>query len=201
MAAITQETQRMNAEAFKAYAAANPDAAEVKNLNDAAHQAGYTAGLTAGIEQGKAEAAKPVPATVNQLRELAPDDNGFVLDQLGANATLNQATAAYATSLSAKVKASAAEVTAANTRAVAAEAALAAETGSPAPVRVAGGGKPAASADTDFDKIEDPKERAKAEFAADFNGCKSGFVNEAAYVGLRTVELRGGVTIHKPAAA
>lgn len=58
-----------------------------------------------------------------------------------------------------------------------------------------------ATAAEDFAKIEDPKERAKAEWAADFGGCKAAFTSEAAYVGFRSVDLRGGVTIHKPAAA
>lgn len=82
MAAIQQEITNMTQEEFQAYATAHPEAVQpfVQQGRDAA----------------KAE-FQPKPATLNELRTAFPDkdDNGFVIDQLAAGVTLEQAKVAY----------------------------------------------------------------------------------------------------------
>jgi hypothetical protein len=54
-------------------------------------------------------------------------------------------------------------------------------------------------ATVDFSKESDPKARAKAEYAANLDGCKDSFLDEATYVGYRAAELKGQVKHSKPA--
>jgi hypothetical protein len=78
--------------------------------------------------------------------------------------------------LAERLKAAESRAIAAEERAAKAERALDAETASPAPVRTAGREANADPTASSFEKIEDSKERAKAEWAADFGGCKKSFV-------------------------
>jgi ATP-dependent Clp endopeptidase proteolytic subunit ClpP len=81
-----QETpMSMTLDQFKAFAAANPDA--------------VAPFIQQGATQARAELSKP--ATVNELKAAFPTHTGFIIDQLGANATMAQAKAAFADVLAA----------------------------------------------------------------------------------------------------
>jgi ATP-dependent Clp endopeptidase proteolytic subunit ClpP len=81
------EESNMDLESFKAFAAKNPDA---------------VASLTAqAVSAAKAEMA-PKPATVAELKAAFPEHSGFIVDQIGANATMAEAKAAFADVLKAE---------------------------------------------------------------------------------------------------
>jgi signal peptide peptidase SppA len=81
----------------------------------AQHPDGYEsirkAGYDEGYAAGKAESA-PVPAGVNDLRAAFPDtdDNGFVIDQIGAKATVADASVAYVKIARERIAAQAAKI-------------------------------------------------------------------------------------------
>jgi ATP-dependent protease ClpP protease subunit len=59
--------------------------------------------LAADLEAAKAKIPPaPIPAKAHELKAAFPDDPGFVIDQIGASATMEQAKAAYADILSAR---------------------------------------------------------------------------------------------------
>jgi signal peptide peptidase SppA len=99
VAAIAKEIGNMpiTAEQFSAHAAANPQAAEVQAL--------VKQGFEQGYDKAKAELT-PKPASLQQLKAAFPGQDSFVLAQLEAGATLEQANAAAlaagATTLKAK---------------------------------------------------------------------------------------------------
>ncbi len=82
MRAITKEISTMNADQFQTYMAEHPEA--VQDVYDK------------GYAKAKVE-SMPKPATVSELRAAFPDKrhNGFVIDQLGANATMADASIAF----------------------------------------------------------------------------------------------------------
>jgi len=95
LATIKQEVQAMTLEEFNQFAAANPQAAQPF------------------VDRGRteaAEAARPKPATLDELEQAFPDDPGFVLAQAKAGATLVGAKAAHADKLAADLRAARAEV-------------------------------------------------------------------------------------------
>jgi hypothetical protein len=121
------------------------------DANDPEYKSGFEAGLAAAKTPEPETPAEPAPApsdappaaakpaTVQQLRSLAPDDDKFVLDCLAASMTLEASTAKYVSVLAGKFKASEA-------KAAKLERELAEEQRSPAPVRTprastAGGAK------------------------------------------------------------
>lgn len=184
--AATLEVQRMNAEQFKAYAAANPDDAAVKAL------------IESGYTKAAADLA-PKAATIAELKALAGADSAFVLSQAEAQATLSQANAALCAKLTADL---AAANKALADQAEAHKAALAAKDQEIERAKFEAGGQGAVgtgaakggeSKSAAIDSIEDPKERAKAEWAANVGDCRNRYCSEKAYVGLRVAELRGSV--------
>lgn len=100
-----QENSDMTLEQFTTFAAANPDATK--------------AFIDQGYDKAKAELA-PKPATATELTSAFPEHKGFCMDQMVANATLTEATAAFAklaTDEAAQLKAQVAELTAKLTKA------------------------------------------------------------------------------------
>jgi hypothetical protein len=175
--------------------------------------ANFEAGYAAGLGDGGAKSAEPAaapeaapaeppaagrPATATELLKAFGDDKGFCMDQLAVNATMAAAYQVRCGLLAERLKAAETRAIAAEERAAKAERALDAETASPAPVRTAGREASAAPTASSFEKIEDSKERAKAEWAANHGDCKKSFVDEKTYVAFRSVDLRRGVTVHKP---
>jgi len=145
------------------------------------YRQGYAAGLGAKGEAPADAPAEPAPAaaraagkpaTVQELKALAPDDDAFVVAQLQSGATLAAAQSARLRALDARLKAE----TAARLKA---ERDLAAEQKSPPPLRTAKGTTPAAAA------AADPDAEAKADWAANVDNCQADFVSEQVYVGYR----------------
>src|SRR5438046_4574458 len=78
----------MTLEQFQSFAAANPDATKPF--------------IEQGYNQAKAELATK-PATATEMKAAFPNNSGFAIDQLGLNATVDQAKAAFADVLAAEV--------------------------------------------------------------------------------------------------
>lgn len=163
------------------------------------YKAGWDAGYAKGFDDGKASVTPPAtpapegekpadatapaaakPATASELRALAPDDSGFCMDCLGEELTLAAATSKYAAKLAAELKAE-------KTHRASVERALATETASPAPARLAGaaGASAAPAADP-----ADPKAAAAAEWDAD-PAVRVGFTKKENYVAWRSAEIAG----------
>jgi ATP-dependent protease ClpP protease subunit len=87
--ATADKEKVMTLEEFKALAAANPDAAKE---------------LSEPVVQAALNAAKPRPATIEELEAAFPDDASFVLNQAKAKATADQAKIAYSDKLAADLK-------------------------------------------------------------------------------------------------
>lgn len=124
-------------------------------------------------------------AALPDLIAACDGDKATAADYFVASMTVEQAKAAYGA------------VKAANKAAADAQAETARlnyAKGGQQPLPVAGAASQSAKTDDDFAKITDPKARAKAEYAANFNDCHDRFYSEAAYVGFRTAELRGQVS-------
>ena len=80
-ALINEESFMVNYDQFKAYAKEHPD-----HLQEVAQPL-----ITSAVDKAVKDATKPEPAaTVNQLKEAFSDSN-FIIDQLGAGASLTQA--------------------------------------------------------------------------------------------------------------
>lgn len=97
LAAISQEISNMpiTAEQFSAHAAANPQAAEVLALVQQGHDKGYAKAVAD---------LKPKAATVSELEAAFAGQDKFILDQLKAGATMEQANAAAVKSLAESLK-------------------------------------------------------------------------------------------------
>lgn len=194
MQAIRKEL-RMPENPVSAFAAQHPEA--VKAWKDE------------GYSQAKSELNKP--ASVDELEKAFSGESEFILGQLKAGATMAAAAVAFtgiqktrdkaAAEQSAKVQAEKDKTIADQATAIAAKdkeigelkAKVEFASTGQRPLSTAGvkgGENPAPDGD--------PKETAKAEWAANKDACKSHFVNESAYVGYRTAELRGGVSMTKP---
>lgn len=118
------------------------------------------------------------PATSNELRTQFPDesDNGFIIDQLGKDATLAEASKEYVPFLRGKL--------------AAAQKALA---DSKSEIEKLTAGQPAvgfvAAAPVDQPVNENPAEQAKAEWAKMDDNAKSMWIDEAMFIRVRTREL------------
>jgi ATP-dependent protease ClpP protease subunit len=184
-ATVTKEPN-MTPEVFAQYAVEHPDAPEVKSL------------IATGYTAGKAEASAK-EATIAELKDAFPGDNGFVIDQLTAKATMAQATKAYVPVLIEKLKVANAAV--ASKDALLAErdakiaqltADLAKEQGSPAPLRLA---NMAADATPTADVSDLPVDKqAEMEFAASPKLQAEYDNNKRAYVKYRVNMSRGNIT-------
>jgi protease-4 len=175
--ALTEITDMTNEE-FVAYAAANPDA--VKQLDP------YKEGFAAGKAEAEAAAvaAQPKPATVAELRAAFPDsaDSGFVIDQIDAKATIDQAKAAYADVLVKRLAEARQSVAAMQAQVNDLSGKLAEVTGGQAAV-------PFVPEEPKVETIEDPAARANAEWEKNVNDCRDRFISQTVYVKARVREL------------
>lgn len=162
------------------------------------YKAGYAAGLGAKGAEGGGMTEPTVPeepaarrkvgqaAKTYELVAAIPNDKGFVADymarceQHGTVPTVQGAKAEYADVLAGRVRE-------ANARADKAEKALADETQSPAPVRLAGGKKP-----VEDKPVDDPKAAAAEEWDTD-PGVRAGFTKKEHYVAYRAAQMKGMV--------
>lgn len=80
-----KDNPTMDIEQFKAFAAAHPDAITPF----------VTSAVEAAVARAKTDAA-PKAATATELKALFPNHSGFIVDQLGANASVDQAKASFA---------------------------------------------------------------------------------------------------------
>jgi signal peptide peptidase SppA len=130
-------------------------------------------------EETAAEATPPKkagkPAAASELLAAFPDDKAFCMDQLGAEASMEAAHAAYSQMLSGKL------------------AALAKENDK---LKVAAEGQAAVGFDgtrdhegTEAAAGEEPDAIAKAEWKANKNACREKYLNEKVYVNVRRREL------------
>lgn len=195
----------MNLEQFKAFAAENPNA--VATYIEQGKKAGATETLTA--EKVRAQGCREAAAGNESLAwdfYLAGKDGEDV--KLAVNAIKRESDAA--TKAKTDADAAVAKANADATAALAVKDAeivrLKAEAGTQGAVGTSTAAKAASDkakeeikSAEEFEKIEDPKARAEAEWKADFEGCRAAFSSEAAYVAYRKVELRGGVKRGKAA--
>lgn len=179
IAANIQETQTMNTEAFRAYAAANPEAAEVKELIAKGFGDGKKAGI-AEAHQNEITRAKEIAAVCDGDYELA--FNCFVAGESAATAKL-------AADAAAKAKAQAKAVADAHAAALAEKdkeiERLKFEANGRAPVAQ----RPSASESAPAEVDGDPKAIAKGEWEKMSATDKQRYVNEDVYVRARVREL------------
>lgn len=130
-------------------------------------------------------------ASLPDLVAACDGDKAAACDYFTAGMTVAQATAAYA-----PVKAAKAELAAKDQEIKRLEYSSGKSSGRP-PVNTNGAKKEAAGApkagEGEFAKINDPKSRAKAEWAANLDDCQNAFSSEASFVGYRTADLRGQI--------
>jgi len=177
-----------------------PDGVDSK---DPEYTTGYEQGIAAAQGATTEAPAEPAPsdqppaagattppakvrADANALLSLTGGDKAVAMDYLTANLSMEDAKDKYLAHVRGVAKAEKA-------RADRLELELAQETQSPNPVRTAASAsKPQAEA-PDFASMTDHTARAKAEWAADHDGCKTAFIDEKTYVGYRTADLAGQV--------
>jgi signal peptide peptidase SppA len=175
--AISQEVRTMTAEQFRAHAAANPEAEEVKEVFTKGHSAGMA---DAQKRMGELEAAAPGrPQVAIDAFKLGQSVETVKVTA----AALDKAEADHKAALTAKDK----EI-----------AQLRFAAGSQGAVGTSGAAQAAAekanaAADGTY---ATPQEQAKAEWAADAN-IRAGFASEAVYVAARSIELGGKVSFSK----
>lgn len=195
MAALQQETHRMNMESFKAFAADHPEA------------------VATFIEQGQKQGIKLGQNATIAMIEAFPNRVQFAIEQIKAGRTIEEAKeivavidseTAEAKAASDKAKAEAdAKVAAAQAEADAKIAAhkaeiekLKAEIGTQSPVGV----KPKVESTPvipEFTEGTDPKAHAAAEWEAD-KALADSFASKDVYVAYRAAELSGRARINKP---
>lgn len=170
MAAIQQETKRMNAESFKTYAAEHPEAV-----------AGY-------IEQGKKLGYADARTDLRALCEAVPGKPLLAIESFLAGSSVEQAKAT-ATAVDTAVADKDKEIKAKDDEIAKLKAAATAPGGA-APLNLAPDKTTEGKTETDLKSVADPEAFAKQEWTEMSADARAAFINESVFIKARTREIR-----------